>query len=85
KYTVFLYKKKDLKKVIYYSEEGLKEFPDDRTLTNNYLAFFKNFINEDIEKKNYSNARKILNMATEKFPKDNYLLKMNRFLESIDY
>ena len=84
-YTVFLYKSDSLNDIIFYTEEALKKFPNDRTLKSNYLAFFKNFINRAIEAKDYSRARKLLNTAKEKFPNDSYLLEIEKFLESKRY
>ncbi|OHD15639.1 MAG: hypothetical protein A2086_02345 [Spirochaetes bacterium GWD1_27_9] len=85
KYTVSLYESKDLERTIFFSEEALKEFPNDITFLNNYKAFFQNFFYEAYQKKDYSKARKIINLAKEKFPKDDYFVQMDRALQDKKY
>jgi hypothetical protein len=84
-YTIDLYDKKDIDNVIKYSEEGLNIFPDEKTLINNYSSFLKNFINDDLNKKDYKKARILLNFAKEKFPKDSYLNQIDKFLSTNNY
>ena len=85
KLAIYYYENRDIKNVIYYSDEGLKKIPDNRTLRGNYIIFLKNFVNEELNKKNYREARKILNIALEKFPKDSYFVNINNELKSINY
>ena len=85
KLAIYYYENGDIKNVIYYSDEGLKKIPDNRTLRGNYIIFLKNFVNEELNKKNYREARKILNIALEKFPKDSYFVNINNELKSINY
>lgn len=85
KYTISLYENHDLDNLIKFTEEGLELFPNDKTLNNNYLAFFKNFVNKAIEENDMIKARKIVDLAKEKFPADKQLIKLDQYLVSKKY
>lgn len=84
-YTIYLYESKDLNNLTIYTEEALKYFPNEKILLNNYSAFLKNFIKDSLDNNDFSKARRIYNIAKEKFPNDSYLYNIDKFLQSKNY
>jgi|GEM_PF-1181108 len=83
-YTVNLYKNKDIDNLINYCDESLTFFKDDNILKNNYKSFILNLAKEDIDNKNFINARKLLNIGLQRFPNDNSVIDMDEYLKSIN-
>ena len=73
-YTIILFKNKDINNMIKYC--------DDPVIKNNYLSFFMNLINENINKKNYMMAKNILIIAKEKFKDNTELIKKEEYLKT---
>lgn len=84
-YSKYLYNNNSFNDLIKIIDESLSIFPNDITLNNNYLNYFKNYIDENISQEKYSKARQIYNLAIEKFSDNEYLNKIDKILQNHKY